>query len=126
MKTMTATVRAGTYFLGDPVYAVPDEDWPALVRDPDGFPFTTAQASVRSCQVTGFPAAGDGVYDDQYGAEYLVDSGTLGLVPQELYGQRADADGLARLGRIVTFGHEVTATARYADGTSPMGVTVTL
>lgn len=99
------TVPAGTYFLGDPCYAVPDKDWMPLLescgyfdanRDGTGSPVGT----VRGFEVLSFGTKyGDGVYRDQFGKSYPVDAGMIGLTPVALVKDMADKS----LGQIVTF-----------------------
>lgn len=95
MKPLATAVEvpAGTYWLGDPCYTVPDADWMPLLRscgvfgasdDPaDGTPGPVG--TVRGHEVLAFGTAfGDGEYPDQYGHRYPVDAGLIGLVPVAL------------------------------------------
>ena len=80
------TMPAGTYFVGDPCYVIPDDDWTAFVnpycqdyRDGDGlqmFKGVKVFAASTSC--------GDGCYRGNNGKLYGVDSGLLGIVPFHL------------------------------------------
>jgi hypothetical protein len=74
-------VPAGEYFLGDPSYAVPDDQWHPLL-------WSWADLSrplghmLDGTYIVAFPTAyGDGVYKDDHGHSYPVDAGLIGLVP---------------------------------------------
>lgn len=106
------TVPAGEYFLGDPCYAVPDEDWMPLLEscgyfaadkaNPNGSPV----GEVRGFKVLSFGTKwGDGVYPDQFGNAYPVDAGMIGLTPVGLI---KDRDYANRLGQFVTFDRDTT------------------
>lgn len=76
-------VQSGKYFLGDPCYAVPDELWHDLLESCSFF--NTPIGTAGKHKVLGFGTAyGDGEYTDQYGNEFPVDAGLIGLVPEEL------------------------------------------
>lgn len=117
------SVPAGTYFLGDPCYAVPGADWLPLLEscgyfgsEPGGSPVGT----VRGWQVLGFHTRyGDGEYRDQRGHVYGVDAGLIGLTPKGIDGlfgwRHPEADLVAMDGQVVTFEHDIVATS---DGTS--------
>ena len=83
-KYRKVIVPAGKYFLGDPCYAVPNRLWDELlgscnyfIKDPVG--------EVQGHKVLAFGTAhGDGVYSDQFGNEFPVDAGMIGLVPEAL------------------------------------------
>lgn len=73
-------VPAGAYWLGDPCYAVPNELWDELLAS-NGC-FECPVGTVKKHKVLGFGTAyGDGVYTDQFGNEYPVDAGLIGLTP---------------------------------------------
>ena len=77
-------VPPGSYYLGDPCYSVPDGDWGELLSSCDCFQASPV-GKVRGFEVLAFGTAhGDGVYEDQRGNVYGVDSGLIGLVPVEL------------------------------------------
>jgi hypothetical protein len=109
MKPLATAVEvpAGTYWLGDPCYTVPDDDWMPLLRtcgvfgasdDPaDGQPGPVG--TVRGHEVLAFGTAhGDGEYQGSDGHRYGVDAGLIGLVPVAL-----NPDGYTVLVRQVTF-----------------------
>lgn len=75
-------VNIGKYFLCDPCYVVPDEDWMELIKTADYF--SDAECIYKGHQIISFSTAyGDGSYNDQFGNEFPVDSGMIGLVPVE-------------------------------------------
>ena len=85
---------AGEYYVGDPCYTVPYDRWvewleAAGYRDEDRI----LLAPLDGHPVLGISTQyGDGSYEDQHGADYLVDSGLIGLVPVEVAGED---DGLS-------------------------------
>lgn len=93
MTDRTATpLPAGTYLVGDPCYAF-SNDGPDYWGDwLNGTPRTEAHyswprlmdAEIGGHRIVGMGTAyGDGVYYDQYGNEYSVDAGMIGVVPIE-------------------------------------------
>lgn len=75
---------AGKYFIGDPCYVFTDADWDALLEALDSFESDDIQHH-NGFELWAFGTAfGDGVYTDQNGIEYPVDSGLLGIVPLEM------------------------------------------
>ena len=99
-------VPAGKYWLGDPCYVIKDEMWidwlescdyenqkHLIGKTPDGY------------FAIGFNTAhGDGVYQDQFGNDYGVDAGLIGLVA---YGHNPFANNV--LVKLVEFTSEVVA-----------------
>lgn len=82
-KYRRVIVPAGKYFLGDPCYAVPDRLWDKLLGSCRFF--ADCVGEVEGHKVLGFGTAhGDGVYEDQFGNEFPVDAGLIGLVPEAL------------------------------------------
>lgn len=107
------TVPPGRYFLGDPCYAIADDDWMTLLESTTA---TTAYfedqpaGELRGHQVLAFSTKwGDGEYHDQDGGAYSVDAGLIGLVPEALAVQAGKYD-LATLGRWVEFTAPETCT----------------
>ena len=84
MSTLTSLkikVPAGIYYVGDPCYHIPDSKWDDVLVATDYF--TNPVFSDGEHYVLGVGTVyGDGVYYDQNGNEYPVDSGTLGLVSE--------------------------------------------
>jgi hypothetical protein len=75
----------GKYYIGDPCYVFQDATWDRLLE--------TALEDLQHGEITEFDGRqlwghatmhGDGVFEDQNGVEYGVDTGTLGAVPIEL------------------------------------------
>ena len=86
MSTLKVSIPAGKYWLGDPCYAVPQDLWMDLLNSCEFFtenPVGTVTGSDGGkYHVLGFGTAyGDGCYADQFGNEYPVDAGLIGLVP---------------------------------------------
>lgn len=71
-------VQAGVYFLCDPCYVVPDEEW-SNILDESNFLTETYAESDRGLVVGFSTFYGDGTYQDQYGNSYDVDAGMIGL-----------------------------------------------
>ena len=108
MKTNTpnieTTVPAGTYFLGDPCYAVQDEKWMPWLEDcgylesPD---LLDGEALKGQRVVAVSTAYGDGTYYDGRGNRYSVDAGIIGLTPLNGFKPRYDVNRLKELGAII-------------------------
>lgn len=93
-------VPAGTYVLGDPCYCFADDSgtWEELLEITDYF--RQPLAELLEGIVLGFPTAhGDGIFFDNDGYEYPVDSGMIGLVSIEL----VEKAHFNRTGRVVVF-----------------------
>lgn len=83
------TMPAGSYWVGDPCYAVPNEDWMPWLEAADYMNerrYLLATIDGWECrEVLGIGTAhGDGVYLDQSCREYPVDAGLIGVVPEEI------------------------------------------
>lgn len=86
---MADRMPEGKYYVGDLCYVMSDKDWAEVCS----LTFPYGEGPNRHKQVEGMfvlssgaticiygTAYGDGVYADQHGREYYVDSGTLGCV----------------------------------------------
>jgi hypothetical protein len=82
---------AGVYYIGDPCYVIPDEDWDVVLEATNFFGAGRREASDfddglyhwdgRTC-FTAFTKHGDGCYGTRKGNVMVgVDSGTIGLIP---------------------------------------------
>lgn len=124
METLTTEMRvkvqAGTYFLGDPCYAVPQDLWIPLLESCDvyqGQAVGTVSAPSGFFEVLAFGTAyGDGCYSDNKGNSYPVDAGMIGLTPVNLINENSSVmreDGTMRhdLGTIVTFERDILCSA---------------
>lgn len=86
-------IPAGRYWVGDPCYA--NEDHDVWMEQHDKFPWQGGGLPEgKECNVvwaesngdwyaSAFTAYGDGVYEDEQGRSYPVDSGQIGVVPEE-------------------------------------------
>lgn len=94
-------VKPGSYYLGDPCYVFKSQDrWIELLESSNYFKGTT-EGKLDGYTVYAMGTAhGDGVYEDQFGNEYAVDSGLLGLVPLEICDIEC-ADSAVRLGNVI-------------------------
>jgi hypothetical protein len=90
------TLPPGEYYIGDPCYAIPDDEWDAFLdawdeqlgRTNDGDGRSSGIFEFKGLKVfAGFTAHGDGTFDS-----YPVDSGTFGAVPVALVGDRERKD----------------------------------
>lgn len=92
-KSHTVVVPPGKYVLGDPCYCFPGkgtvDHWEILGESCDWWqdnPVATIEVDGVTYHVLGFSTKyGDGSYYDNYGREYAVDAGMIGLVPYELF-----------------------------------------
>jgi hypothetical protein len=109
-RAFTVEVPAGTYYLGDPCYAVPDHLWHALLLSCDYFEKTPI-GEVAGHKVLSFNTAyGDGTYCDQFGNEFGVDAGMIGLVPLGLFDEQAFFHEYGCKAVIVKFERPTTCT----------------
>jgi hypothetical protein len=87
IKSVDVVVPAGQYVLGDPCYAVPDDDWMPLLESCNYFnnPVGHVVDGMQKFFVLAFGTKwGDGCYAGSDGKEYPVDAGLIGLVPVEM------------------------------------------
>lgn len=79
---MEKQFEPGYYYIGDPCYPF-EESWDELLEKTEYF-------ENEEQNFKGYPIAvdrtayGDGVYTDNYGREYDVDAGVIGIIPVEL------------------------------------------
>lgn len=78
------TLPAGTYYIGDPCYVFNREQWDTLGEQTGWFEETPVAAIYEYRMVAFGTAYGDGTYQDNFGHEYPVDSGLIGIVPIEV------------------------------------------
>ena len=94
--SVSVRVPPGTYILGDPGYAIPDEPWNEFVENASRPDKNTIFGMVFGHYVLAFRAYyGDGVYKDSEGFHYLVDTGQIGLVSTNM--PRANFSGTSDL-----------------------------
>ena len=87
IKRVEVVVPAGQYVIGDPCYAVPDDDWFPLLQTCNYFesPVGYVRDGAQKFPVLAFGTKwGDGCYRGTDGKEYPVDAGLIGLVPVEI------------------------------------------
>lgn len=112
---VAVTVPAGKYFLGDPCYFIKDEMWMDWLESAD---YTRNSHLIARTPdnhfAIGFGTAyGDGTYLDQYGFQYGVDAGLIGLVAIEHNPEMvAECDGSKGrlLGQLIEFTSDVIAS----------------
>ncbi len=81
LNNMRNLIPAGQYYIGDPCYAVKREDWDYLLKQTSCFDREIGMLPDGGL-VLAYPTEdGDGLYDDNEGNVYPVDSGLIGLVP---------------------------------------------
>lgn len=134
---------AGSYFIGDPCYAIPDKDWgdvldatcffglyedeKAMTGDGD---YQDKEDQGGVFEWKGFKIAahstayGDGVYASNIGTGFSVDAGLIGAVPGALVSEAIELgettlEQLDRLGKMVTFDKPVRIS--YSEGTIKIG-----
>jgi hypothetical protein len=97
IKQVEVIVPAGIYVIGDPCYAVPNDDWDDLLescnyfQNPIGY---VKRNFTHKVFVLAFGTKwGDGCYRGTDDKEYPVDAGLIGLVPVEIVEGLADHDG---------------------------------
>ena len=97
LLSLKIEVGAGTYYIGDPGYAVADEEWEEFL----GSMMTHVVYGWGA--VVFFTIIGDGLYLDQHSNPYNVDSGLIGVFPVERVSSSVDREEMARLGQFHHF-----------------------
>lgn len=96
----------GTYFVGDPCYAIPNDEWDDFLNQymfNEGLDGRGTVGSFKGkCVFAAYTAYGDGTYEGSDGEMYSVDSGSIGLIPIELATKYPKSE-LERLGSIKIF-----------------------
>jgi hypothetical protein len=114
-KVVTAVkMPAGTYWVGDPCYAVPDNRWMEWLEAADYMNerrFLLAELDGHAVLGVG-TAWGDGVYRGSDGNFYPVDAGLIGVVPVEV----ASAGVREDLMKKVTFDRDFECSYDDEDG----------
>lgn len=118
-----ALMPAGTYIVGDPCYAVPDERWMEWLEAAD----YTSDDKILLAHLDGHPvlgigtARGDGCYGGSDGNSYPVDTGLIGLVPVELDGATKEQEKYSEKNRSPVVKFERDFRCSYEDGTITLG-----
>jgi len=99
--TNSVIIPKGTYFLGDPCYAIDNADWHDFLDRTD---FMDSVDDQNGKIAFGFSTAyGDGTYKASNGYKFGVDSGTIGLVHID---RASDTTG----GQVITFDRDTLCT----------------
>lgn len=84
------TLPAGEYIVGDPCYFVHEELWEEFTKEffkvQNGGKYISFKFKGRLVFVAG-TEHGDGVYEDDAGRNYPVDSGLIGAIPADMFKQ---------------------------------------
>jgi hypothetical protein len=101
---------AGTYWVGDLCHVLTADDWAELPAPPMQGESWTATIQGQTLWM-GWTAYGDGIYDDEEGHAYGVDSGSIGVMPVTACDpvRLAEAQHL-ELGRVVHYPAPFTPT----------------
>lgn len=92
----------GVYYIGDPCYVIPDEEWDEYIEVSDAESNETAFFHGEPTW-SHYTAHGDGEYHNSSRSMALpVDSGTIGVVPQALWAKNLTDDEIEGLGHIYT------------------------
>lgn len=94
MTTTVVKVPAGKYWVGDPCYSIPDEEWMPWLEAADytindRHHILVADLGEGRYAVGVSTQFGDGYYSDNEGRGYGVDAGLIGLVSQDWPGAGA-------------------------------------
>lgn len=102
---MPLKFKAGKYFVGDPCYAIKDENWKPLLESNNYFNLETTRAWAGKyngkIMFAAGTAYGDGLYFDNDGRAYGVDAGLLGIIPFEA----CDGDSMG-CGHVIEFSED--------------------
>jgi hypothetical protein len=129
---------AGEYYVGDPCYVIPDDEWSDLLdhtlffglfASPDNMAKDIYNEKANQNGIFSWKdkllgvsstAYGDGGYSSNVDKSFSVDAGMIGAVPLEL----CDPEGLEEVhkyghGHVMTFDHDFSI--EYDDGTICIG-----
>lgn len=96
-QSFKAEFKPGTYFIGDPCYALREDLYDKWGTDNDYADGDYGYFAVGST------AYGDGTFFDSYsGSEFGVDAGILGVVNLDYSAPDCDIAGLNDLGKVIT------------------------
>lgn len=90
--------KAGKYYVGDPCYVISDENWMPLLESTKYFENENQEYKGQQIFTEG-TAHGDGCFTDNFGREYGVDAGLIGIIPFEVIDDNRTGDG----GQIIEF-----------------------
>lgn len=111
-------MQAGKYYVGDLCYVMTDNEWEQVcARTIQGQKFVDGEFELDDGRKFAIhsTAWGDGGYQDYYGNEYSVDSGSIGCIKLEDI-KAEKYDDIERLGNIVEFQTDfVTGGGRGSD-----------
>ena len=100
-RTETITLPPGTYYVGDPCFAIGRDSWPTFLKSFLDRNTASMMDGHKSAVFGKF--GGDGVRRDDSGQTYQVDSGLLAAVPQALMSSTPPGLESGWNGRMVTF-----------------------
>lgn len=105
-------MRAGKYWVGDLCYLVPHEHWDKVVAFlGDGKTPREGEFDLEGHRGAIFSTHhGDGVYPDQFGNTYGVDSGTIGIFPVDVFDSQFE-----ELGVVHNFAEDFTPKSDQGD-----------
>lgn len=78
----TTLFKAGKYYIGDPCYIF-SKSWDKLIEENNFLKPSVFIIDGHKCAI-GSTAYGDGIYEDNFGYDYYVDAGLIGILPIEL------------------------------------------
>lgn len=76
-------LKKGKYYVGDPCYIF-NKSWNKVLDDTNYFKNNEIVKVFGKECIVGSTAYGDGTYTDNYGRDYNVDSGLIGVLPVSL------------------------------------------
>jgi len=104
--TIKHTFPAGQYYIGDPCYAIRDNNWISTLKETGYFGLRTSADENNGDPITnwddgvfyynghacfaGGTAYGDGVYGDNFDGSYGVDAGLLSIMPVEAIDEKPE------------------------------------
>ena len=94
------------FYIGDLSYVLSNHFYCGVLGDELGYPTGIIHISGGICIGTAYTACGDGVFVDNHGNRYCVDSGMLGIVPLELVkDDRSDVGLIVPTAGVAWFSH---------------------
>ena len=122
------TMPAGNYYIGDLCYVFNDADWDEICSlTIKGHECLSGEFQMKDGRRFAMYSTkfGDGLYRDQFGNKYGVDSGTIGcvLVEHASRNERCTEEDMAKLGAVVEFKYAFSTQGDRESGLIMIGST---
>jgi hypothetical protein len=104
MPVQSATLNPGVYYIGDPAYVLTKDYYDAIMNQQSN----SSKIKHKIANAYGVVAStnyGDGIYSGSNNFKYRVDSGQLGIIPEDWF--VAKVNRARRLGTFLVFKNKI-------------------